>query len=198
MEPLTPSICAFTRRSRRHTSRAPVYASPAGPEELPTYRPPIPVSLSEEYNASTFAHLMALGERVEVPLHHSGGPSLALAAGELAEHTSTAAACRLLGWSRATHYRPKAQRSFGPRRPRPAPGKKLSSAEAEPVMAVLNSQRFGDKSAAQTCATLLDEGTYLCSASTLVVQAMSCTASTTWASDTVRAATVRPACFQLR
>jgi putative transposase len=35
------------------------------------------------------------------------------------------------------------------------------------VLAVLTSERFVDKSVAQTWATLLDEGTYLCSMSTM-------------------------------
>ena len=41
---------------------------------------------------------------------------------ELAEHTSTTAACALLGWSRATHYRAAASascRAGGGRRPAP-------------------------------------------------------------------------------
>ena len=92
---------------------------------------------------------------------------IAPAVGELAEHTSTAVACRLLGWSRATHYRAQQPPAHGPVRPRPAPPNKLSPAEAERVLEVLNSQRFCDKSVAQTWATLLDEGTYLCSMSTM-------------------------------
>ena len=87
---------------------------------------------------------------------------------QLAEHASTAAACRLLGRSRAGHYRslrpPVPAGVHGPRR---APCNALSSAERARVLAVLTSDRFVDKSVAQVWATLLDEGTYLCSMSTM-------------------------------
>ena len=87
---------------------------------------------------------------------------------QLAEHASTAAACRLLGRSRAGHYRslrpPVPAGEHGPRR---APCNALSSAERARVLAVLTSDRFVDKSVAQVWATLLDEGTYLCSMSTM-------------------------------
>jgi putative transposase len=43
----------------------------------------------------------------------------------------------------------------------------LSDAERAAVLAVLTSARFADKSVAQTWAVLLDEGTYLCSMSTM-------------------------------
>jgi putative transposase len=92
---------------------------------------------------------------------------IAPAVAELVEVTSTARACALLGWSRATHYR--AQRPAAPRehRPRPAPPNALTDAERGAVLARLNSARFADKSVAQTWATLLDQGTYLCSMSTM-------------------------------
>ena len=85
----------------------------------------------------------------------------------LAEHVGTAAACALLGRSRASHYRAKNPPPPRPRTPRPAPANKLSAAERAHVLAVLTSQRFADKSVAQVWATLLDEGTYLCSMSTM-------------------------------
>ena len=92
---------------------------------------------------------------------------IAPAVAELAKVTSTARACALLGWSRATHYR--AQRAPEPRQPRqrPAPPNALTEAERQEVLARLNSPRFADKSVAQTWATLLDEGIYLCSMSTM-------------------------------
>ena len=86
---------------------------------------------------------------------------------ELAEHTSTSQACALLGWSRATHYRALKPGPARPAGPRPAPPNKLSPAECERVLAELNSTRFADKSVGQCWATLLDEGTYLCSMSTM-------------------------------
>jgi putative transposase len=92
---------------------------------------------------------------------------IAPAVAALAGHTSTKAACGLLGWSRATHYR--ARRPAGPRAAglRPAPSNALSPIERERVLAELNSARFADKSVGQCWATLLDEGTYLCSMSTM-------------------------------
>lgn len=50
---------------------------------------------------------------------------------------------------------------------RPAPLNALSATECERVLAELNSRRFVDKSVGQCWATLLDEGTYLCSMSTM-------------------------------
>jgi putative transposase len=86
---------------------------------------------------------------------------------ELAELTSTKRACVLLGKSRATHYR--RQRPAPPRRlgPRPAPRNKLSPTERAAVLATLGHASFADKSVAQVWATLLDEGSYLCSQSTM-------------------------------
>ena len=43
----------------------------------------------------------------------------------------------------------------------------LTDAEAARVLEVLHSPRFAEASVAQTWATLLDEGTYLCSQSTM-------------------------------
>ena len=86
---------------------------------------------------------------------------------ELAEHTSTSQACALLGWSRATHYRAQRPLRDVVAKPRPVPSNALSAAEAARVLAELNSARFADKSVGQCWATLLDEGTYLCSMSTM-------------------------------
>jgi putative transposase len=96
---------------------------------------------------------------------------------ELAVVTGTRQACRLLGRSRATHYRHQWQRreasavvpgtSSTPSGVRRSPSNALSAAERERVVAVLHSPRFADKSPAQVWATLLDEGVYLCSESTM-------------------------------
>lgn len=86
---------------------------------------------------------------------------------DLAELTSTKRACALLGKSRATHYRRQRPRPARPRLPRPAPLNKLSVAERAMVLATLNHESFADKSVAQVWATLLDEGSYLCSESTM-------------------------------
>jgi len=92
---------------------------------------------------------------------------IAPAVDELAALTSTARACDLLGRARASHYRTKSPTVPAPRSPRPTPANALTAAERQEVLKVLNSGRFVDKSVAQTWATLLDEGTYLCSRSTM-------------------------------
>lgn len=86
---------------------------------------------------------------------------------ELAVHTSVATACALVGRSRAGHYRARTLAPAQPAAPRPAPPNALSDAERAHILAVLTSDRFADKSVAQVWATLLDEGTYLCSMSTM-------------------------------
>jgi putative transposase len=93
---------------------------------------------------------------------------IAPATDELAAALScTARACALLGRARASHYRARRPVPFGPRRGRSCPPNALSEAERAAVLAVLTSARFADKSVAQTWAVLLDEGTYLCSMSTM-------------------------------
>ena len=92
---------------------------------------------------------------------------IAPAVAELAEHTSTKQACDLLGWSRATHYRARRPARSQPAQPRPVPPNALSPVECQRVLAELNSRRFADKSVGQCWATLLDEGVYLCSMSTM-------------------------------
>ena len=86
---------------------------------------------------------------------------------DLAVHVGVKQACELLGRPRGSHYRVKRPRQVGDPRPRPTPSNALNEAEQAEVLAVLTSERFCDKSVAQTWATLLDEGTYLCSMSTM-------------------------------
>lgn len=86
---------------------------------------------------------------------------------ELAQLTSTKLACGLLGKSRATHYRRQQPTLDRAPRSRPAPPNKLSPAERAAVLAVLGHESFADKSVAQVWATVLDEGSYLCSESTM-------------------------------
>jgi putative transposase len=78
----------------------------------------------------------------------------------------TKTACELLGKSRATHYRRCRPTVSRPRRAR-RPANALSDAERERVLAVLRHDDFVDKAPAQVWATLLDEGQYLCSESTM-------------------------------
>ena len=86
---------------------------------------------------------------------------------DLAQQVGTARACALLGRARAGHYRAQQPRILGPARPRPAAANALTDVERVQVLGVLTGDRFVDKSVAQTWATLLDEGTYLCSQSSM-------------------------------
>jgi putative transposase len=101
-------------------------------------------------------------------------PETFLAAREEALETLTGIlgrvqACQAVGISRATWYRhhrispapPKPVRERGPH------PKALTEAERAAVVEVLNSERFCDMAPAAVYATLLDEGTYLCSESTM-------------------------------
>lgn len=86
---------------------------------------------------------------------------------ELAPVVGRARACRVVGRSRASHYRrrnPPPPKSRQPRRS----AKALTRVERERVVATLNSERFCDLAPAQVWARLLDEdGIYLCSISTM-------------------------------
>jgi len=86
---------------------------------------------------------------------------------ELTPLIGTRPACRALGASAATIYRRR--RPPAPRmpKPRPTPARALSGPERQQVLDVLHSERFVDVSPEETYATLLDEGTYLCSARTM-------------------------------
>jgi putative transposase len=82
----------------------------------------------------------------------------------------TAAACQAVGRPRSSwyrHHRRSPAPSRPPRRaPRPQP-RALSAAEQEQVLEVLHAERFWDAAPATVYATLLDEGSYLCSPSTM-------------------------------
>jgi putative transposase len=93
---------------------------------------------------------------------------------------SVASACRALSLSRATFYRKKdinPVASDASRAPRlcqhdlsrlcRVPGRTLAAPERARVLAELHSDRFMDLAAPQVWATLLDEGVYLCSLSTM-------------------------------
>ncbi len=87
---------------------------------------------------------------------------------ELTPIIGTRPACRALGACSASVYRrrrpPQPPR---PPRPRPAPERALSGPERAQVLEVLASERVVDVSPEETWATLLDEGTYLCSTRTM-------------------------------
>ena len=86
---------------------------------------------------------------------------------ELTPLIGTRPACRALGASPATIYRRRRPPEPRPPRPRPTPARALSEPERQQVLEVLHSERFVDVSPEETWATLLDEGTYLCSTRTM-------------------------------
>jgi putative transposase len=79
----------------------------------------------------------------------------------------TKTACAALGRSRASHYRQHRAPLLGPPAPRPRSPRALTDSEADTIVDALNSERFCDQAPAQIWATLLDEGTYLASISTM-------------------------------
>lgn len=90
------------------------------------------------------------------------------AAEGLACSIGKAAACRALGLPRASFYRY--------RQPKPdsdimssssKPSRTLSDSEQQEVLDTLHSERFADQPPREVYATLLDEGRYLCSVSTM-------------------------------
>jgi len=85
----------------------------------------------------------------------------------LAPHTGTAAACQALGMARPSYYRARKSTPPAEPKPRPTPRRALDETERQAVLAVLHSERFCDVAPAEVYATLLDEGTYLCSERTM-------------------------------
>lgn len=76
-------------------------------------------------------------------------------------------ACDALGCARASHYRRRRAPLHGPPAPRPRSHRALQPAEGTEIIETLNSERFCDQAPAQVWATLLDEGIYLGSVSTM-------------------------------
>lgn len=76
-------------------------------------------------------------------------------------------ACQALGVARASLYRFRCHPAATPCRARRASPRALSEPERQQVLEVLHSPRFRDASPSQVYATLLDEGTYLCSPRTM-------------------------------
>ena len=85
---------------------------------------------------------------------------------KLASTLGVAPLCRALAVPRATLYR-RRRRTERARRARPSPPQALSTAEREKALEVLHSERFVDVAPAEIVATLIDEGTYLCSTRTM-------------------------------
>ena len=87
-----------------------------------------------------------------------------IAVNDAAAGMGVAPACQALGLSRATLYR--GRRPARGARPRPVPPRALAPVERQGVLDLLHT-RFVDQAPAQVHATLLDEGTYLCSPRTM-------------------------------
>jgi putative transposase len=86
---------------------------------------------------------------------------------ELAPVVGRRRACDALGRSRASHYRHRRPPLHGPPAPRRRSSRALQPDEKHQVLATLNSEEFCDLAPAQVWATLLDEGRYLASVSTM-------------------------------
>ena len=91
------------------------------------------------------------------------------AVGELSSKVATAAACRALGWPRATWYRHHRRTPPPPRperQPRPQP-RALTSQEQGRLLDVLHAPEHVDEAPATIYAKLLDQGVYLGSVATM-------------------------------
>jgi putative transposase len=84
--------------------------------------------------------------------------------------TGAAGACRAVGQPRSSWYRAHRRSPAPPPPPHPAPRpqpRALGAAERQQVLEVLHEERFWDAAPASVYATLLDEGSYLASVSTM-------------------------------
>jgi len=90
-----------------------------------------------------------------------------IACRNLSEEVGTSAACRSLEIARATYYRHLEPATEDKSMNRPAPPRALSPTEKQEVLDVLHTDRFVDRVPAEVYATLMDEGTYLCSLRTM-------------------------------
>lgn len=84
---------------------------------------------------------------------------------ELAREVGIAPACEALAVPRATFYR-RRRPEHGPR-PRSKSPRALGAEERQVVLDVLHEERFVDMAPAEVYATLLDEGRFICSISTM-------------------------------
>lgn len=85
----------------------------------------------------------------------------------LAKKIPVSRACAVLDYPRSSLYQQRRPAGKKARRPRPAPPRTLSAEEKTGVLAALDSERFQDQAPHQVYGTLLDEGVYYCSVSTM-------------------------------
>jgi len=89
-------------------------------------------------------------------------------AGELGKQVGVRQACQALGISRASLYRRETSGPTPQKMPEtPGEQRALNPDERAQVRNTLNSERFADQAPREIYATLLDEGSYLCSISTM-------------------------------
>jgi putative transposase len=86
--------------------------------------------------------------------------------GDLSACMGTREACRMLGTARATWFRCRRSRKPRERVQRPSP-RALTESERQAVLDTLHQERFCDMSVPEVYATLLDEGKYVGSISTM-------------------------------
>jgi putative transposase len=82
---------------------------------------------------------------------------------ELAAQVGVMTACEALGVPRSSRYAAGHPRPVKDRPPAPPPPRSLTAEDKTQVRDTLNSDRFADQAPREVYATLLDEGTYLCS-----------------------------------
>lgn len=85
---------------------------------------------------------------------------------EVSAVVSISETCESMNIPRATYYRILSSKAKEPKAPRTKSPRALSDEEQKAVLDVLHSERFVDTAPATVVATLLDEGTYLCSTRT--------------------------------
>lgn len=86
---------------------------------------------------------------------------------DLAAQVGVKTACEALGVPRSSRYAVRRPRPVKERPPVPPPPRALTVEDKASVRATLNSDRFADQAPREVYATLLDEGTYLCSVPTM-------------------------------
>jgi len=87
---------------------------------------------------------------------------------QMAPVVGRAAACRALDVPRCWLYRQLQEATeLVVREARPSPARALDAGERSAVLELQHSERFVDRSPSEVYATLLDEGTYLCSIRTM-------------------------------
>ena len=90
-----------------------------------------------------------------------------IACQEISPEVGVTPACQSLNIARATYYRRQGNAEEKSPRKRPTPPRALAVSERERVIEVLHQDRFVDRAPTEVFASLLDEGSYLCSIRTM-------------------------------